>query len=82
MLQPVVKYYTDPVWFKDPKLSPFREQPKYGLNMGYAGPDNQKAAIVWSKYIVIDTFAKAVQSGDAKASIEWGAEQLKRAYGV
>jgi len=30
----------------------------------------------------VDTFAKAVQSGDAKASIEWGAEQLKRAYGV
>jgi hypothetical protein len=30
----------------------------------------------------VDTFAKAVQSGDAKAAIEWGAEQLKRTYGV
>ena len=78
MLQPVVKYYNDPTWFKDPKMSPFREQPKYGINMGYAGPPNEKAALAWSKYIVIDTFAKAVQSGDAKASIEWGAEQLKR----
>ncbi len=82
MLQPVVKYYNDPTWFKDPKMSPFREQPKYGINMGYAGPPNEKAALAWSKYIVVDTLAKAVQSGDAKASIEWGAEQLKRIYGV
>ena len=81
MLQPVVKYYNDPVWQKDPKMSPFREQPKYGLNQGYAGPPNEKAALAWSKFIVVDTFAKAVQSGDAKASIEWGAEQLKRIYG-
>jgi multiple sugar transport system substrate-binding protein len=82
MLQPVKKYYDDPIWFKDPKMSPFREEPKYGLNQGYAGPPNQKAALAWSKYIVVDTFAKAVMSGDAKASIEWGAEQLKRIHGV
>jgi multiple sugar transport system substrate-binding protein len=82
MLQPVKKYYNDPTWFKDPKMSPFREEPKYGINQGYAGPPNQKAALAWSKYIVVDTFAKAVQSGDAKASIEWGAEQLKRIYGL
>ena len=80
MLQPVVKYYNDPVWTKDPKMLPFREQPKYGLNLGYAGSSNEKAALAWSKYIVVDTFAKAVQSGDAKKSIEWGADQLKRIY--
>ena len=34
MLQPVVKYYNDPTWFKDPKMSPFREEPKYGINAG------------------------------------------------
>lgn len=45
-------------------------------------PPNEKAALAWSKYIVVDTFAKAVLSGDAKASIEWGAEELKRIYGV
>jgi multiple sugar transport system substrate-binding protein len=82
MLQPVTKYYNDPTWTKDPKMLPFREQPKYGRDLGYAGPPDEKAALAWSKYIVVDTFAKAVQSGDAKASIEWGAEQLKRAYGL
>ena len=82
MLQPVVKYYNDPMWTKDPKMAPFREQPKYGRDLGYAGPADEKAAVAWSKYIIVDTFAKAVQSGDAKGSIEWGAEQLKRAYRV
>jgi multiple sugar transport system substrate-binding protein len=82
MLQPVVKYYNDPTWTKDPKMLPFREQPKYGRDLGYAGPPDAKASLAMSKYVIVDMFAKAVQSGDAKASVEWGAEQLKRAYGV
>ena len=81
-LQPIKKLVDDPMWFKDPKMAPFRQQPKFGRNAGYAGPPNEKSALAWSKYIVVDTFAKAMQSGDAKASIEWGAEQLKRIYGV
>ena len=68
------------MWDKDPKLAPFREQPKYGRNQGYAGTANEKASLAWSKYIVVDTFAKAVQSGDAEAAIGWGAEQLQRMY--
>jgi len=82
MLQAVTKYYNDPVWTKDPKMLPFREQPKYGVDVGWPGPPNEKASLAWSKYIVVDTFAKAVQGGDAKAAIEWGADQLKRAYRV
>jgi multiple sugar transport system substrate-binding protein len=82
MLQAVTKYYNDPVWTKDPKMLPFREQPKYGVDVGWPGPPNEKASLAWSKYIVVDTFAKAVQGGDAKAAVEWGAEQLKRTYGV
>ncbi len=82
MLQPVQKYYDDPVWHKDPKMLVFREQPKYGRDVGYAGPPDAKASLAWSKYIVVDTFARAVQSGDAKTAIAWGADQLKRAYGL
>jgi multiple sugar transport system substrate-binding protein len=63
-------------------MLPFREQPKYGRDLGYAGPPDEKGSLAWSKYIVVDTFAKAVQGGDAKAAVEWGAEQLKRVYGV
>jgi len=51
--------------------------------MGYAGAANEKAVSHGRKYIVIDhLFQRPVQSGDAKASIEWGGEQLKRVYGV
>ena len=71
----------DPMWDQDPKMAAYRDQPKYGRLQGYAGDPTEKASLAWSKYIVVDTFAKAVQSGDAKASIEWGAEQLKRVYG-
>jgi multiple sugar transport system substrate-binding protein len=80
MLQAVTKYYDDPTWTKDPKMLPFREQPKYGVDVGWPGPPNEKASLAWSKYIVVDTLAKAVQDGDAKAAVAWGAEQLKRAY--
>jgi len=71
----------DPMWFEDPKMSPYRDQAKYGRNIGYAGPPSRKAALAQAKYIIVDTFAKAVQSEDAKGSIKWGADQLERVYG-
>lgn len=77
----VVKYDMDPMWEKDVKMAPFKDQPKYGRDLGYAGPSNEKASLAWSKYIVVDTFARAVQSGDAAGAIRWGADQLQRIYG-
>jgi multiple sugar transport system substrate-binding protein len=80
-LQATLKYGKDPMWEKDPKMTVFRDQPKYGRDLGYAGPPNEKASLAYSKYIIVDTFARAVQSGDAAASIKWGTEQLQRIYG-
>jgi multiple sugar transport system substrate-binding protein len=80
-LQPIKRLANDPMWDKDPKMSSFREEPKYGRTQGYAGEPNEKASLAWSKYIIVDTFAKAVQSGDAAGSVKWGAEQLHRVYG-
>ena len=68
------------MWDKDPKMAPFRDQPKYGRGQGYAGAGDEKASLAWSKYIIVDTFAKAVQSGDADGAIKWGVEELKRIY--
>lgn len=79
-LPPTKKLAADPVWLKDPKMTIFRDQAKYGVNVGFPGPPSEKAALAVSKYIVVDTFARAVQSGDAKAAIDWGTEQLKRIY--
>jgi len=69
------------VYTEDPKLAPFLNSVNYGRNKGYAGPSDDKAALAYSKYIVIDTFARAVQDGDAQGAIEWGAKQLERIYG-
>lgn len=81
MLPPTAKLEKHAMWDKDPKMAPFRLSPKYGRDLGWAGPPNEKAALAFSKFIVVDTYAKAVQSKDAKSAIEWGAEQLKRVYG-
>ena len=79
-MQATVKYANDPMWDQDPKMTVFRDQPKYGRDLGYAGPPNDRASLAYSKYIVVDTFARAVQSGDAKEAIVWGTEQLQRVY--
>jgi multiple sugar transport system substrate-binding protein len=79
---PATPMYTElEVYTADPKLAPFLNLVNYGRNMGYAGPANEKAALAYSRYIVIDTFAKAVQDNDAQGAIEWGADQLERIYG-
>ncbi len=80
-LQHVQKLAKDPMWDADPKMAPYREIPKYGRDLGYAGPPDDKASLAYSKYIIVDTFAKAVQSSDANGAIEWGAQQLERIYG-
>jgi multiple sugar transport system substrate-binding protein len=80
-LQHTVRLSKDPLWDLDPKMGAYRDQPKYGRLQGYAGEPNEKASLAWSKYIIVDTFAKAVQSGDAAGAVKWGAEQLQRAYG-
>jgi multiple sugar transport system substrate-binding protein len=81
MLPPTARLEKHAMWDKDPKMAPFRLTPKYGRDLGWAGPPNQKAALAFAKFIVVDTYAKALQSGNPKAAIEWGAEELKRVYG-
>ena len=75
------KWAKDPMWGKDPKMYAFSLQPSIGRDQGWAGPPNAKSGLAFSKYIIVDTFAKAVQSGDAAGSIKWGADQLQAIYG-
>lgn len=70
-----------PVFTEDPALAPYPRVSEFARARGFAGPSNQKAAEASSRYIVVDTFAQAVQSGDAAGSIERGAQQLERIYG-
>ena len=69
-----------PVFTEDPALAPYAQVAEIARSRGYAGPSNQKAAESSSRYIVVDTFANAIQSGDAASAIEEGAAQLERIY--
>ncbi len=81
IIPPGPAFIEDPVFTEDPKLAEFVKIVDIGRNKGYAGPANQKAAQAAAQYIVVNTFADAVQSGDAGASIEQGARLLERVYG-
>ncbi|MBV8735776.1 MAG: extracellular solute-binding protein [Alphaproteobacteria bacterium] len=75
------KYWEkDPVWDKDPVMLPFRDLPNSARLMGYAGPPNQKAAEVQTKYIIVDMYAKAVQGMPAEDAVKWATGELTKVY--
>ncbi|GIX48289.1 MAG: ABC transporter substrate-binding protein [Candidatus Tectimicrobiota bacterium] len=68
------------MWEKDPKLDPYRRLAQYSRVFGYEGPPNAKAQEVFAKYIIVDMFARAIQSGDAQGAIAWAESELKKVY--
>ena len=80
IIPPAQSYASNSVYTADPKLKPYLDVVTYGRNKGFAGPANQKAAQAGAQYIIVDTFAKAIQNGDAKGAIEEGAKLLERVY--
>jgi ABC-type glycerol-3-phosphate transport system substrate-binding protein len=72
----------DPVWNVDPILAPFRDLPKHGRLVGYAGPPSQKAAEVLTKYIIVDMYTKAVQGTTAEDAVAWATGELQKVYGA
>jgi multiple sugar transport system substrate-binding protein len=80
---PTKIFAKDPLWGElDPQVEPFKDIVKYGRHFGYAGPASRKAAEAWSKYIIVDMFAKAVQGTPPKEAIKWATNELKLVYGA
>jgi hypothetical protein len=48
--------------------------------IGYAGPPDQKAGLAWSKYIIVDMFARAVQGDSPASAVAWAETELKSVY--
>jgi multiple sugar transport system substrate-binding protein len=71
----------DPVWSADPVLLPFRDLPRAGRLVGYAGPPDQKAAEAVTKYIIVDMYAKAVQGMKPEDTVKWANDELVKIYG-
>jgi multiple sugar transport system substrate-binding protein len=80
---PTKIFAKDKLWGElDPQVEPFKDIVKYGRHFGYAGPASRKAAEVWSKYIIVDMFAKAVQGTPPPEAIKWATSELKKVYEV
>jgi multiple sugar transport system substrate-binding protein len=47
---------------------------------GYAGPATAKATEAFSKYVITDMFAKAVQGMPAEDAVKWADGELKKVY--
>lgn len=69
------------MWKGDPVMLPYRTAARSFRPFGYAGPPTAKATEVYSKYIVIDMYAKAVQGMAPEESVKWAEGELKKIYG-
>jgi multiple sugar transport system substrate-binding protein len=66
----------------DKPLQIFRTAARNTRIYGYAGPSSGKATEVYSKYIVVDMYAKAVQGMKAEDAVKWAEGELKKIYEV
>jgi multiple sugar transport system substrate-binding protein len=71
-----------PMWEKlDPPMKPYRTASGFSRALGYAGPFSARATEVYTKYIVTDMYAKAVQGMKPEDSVKWAEGELKKIYG-
>jgi len=70
-----------PLWEKfDASLRPFRTAARGARMFGHAGPPTAKAGEVYSKYIILDMYAKAVQGVHPADVAKWAEGELKKIY--
>jgi multiple sugar transport system substrate-binding protein len=70
-----------PMWGKvDKPLQIFRRAARDTRIFGFAGPSTAKSTEVYSKYIVTDMYAKAVQGTKAEDAVKWAEAELKKIY--
>jgi multiple sugar transport system substrate-binding protein len=70
----------DAMWQKDPVMLPFRTAARAGRLPGFAGPPDRRAAEVFSKYIITDMYAKAVQGMSAEDAVKWAHDEVVSAH--
>ena len=71
-----------PVWNADPILAPFKTIPRTGRLLGYAGPPDQQAAEVLTKYLITDMYARAIQGMDAAESVKVAHGEVAKIHGA
>jgi len=70
-----------PMWGQiDKPLQMFRTAARTTQIFGHAGPSTGKATEAFSKYIVVDMYAKAAQGTKAEDAVKWAEGELKKIY--
>ena len=64
----------------DEAMRPFKTAARGSRALGYAGPPSAKATLVYTKYIITDMYAKAVQGSTPEDAVRWTEGELKRIY--
>ncbi len=71
----------NPMWARlDEPLKMFRTAARTTRLFGFAGPSTAKATEAFTKYIVTDMYAKAVQGMKAEDAVKWAEGELKKIY--
>ena len=71
------------MWEKiDAAMRPFRNVGRGSRMFGYAGPPSAKATEVYSKYLITDMYAKAVQGMQPAQAVKWAEGELRKIYEV
>jgi multiple sugar transport system substrate-binding protein len=71
----------NPMWAKlDEPLKMFRTAARNTRLFGYAGPSTAKATETFTKYVITDMYAKAVQGMKAEDAVKWAEGELKKIY--
>ena len=71
-----------PLWSTiDEPMKGFRTAADNSRVLGYAGQPSAKATEAYSKYVVVDMFAKGVQGMKPEDAVKWAAGELQKIYG-
>jgi multiple sugar transport system substrate-binding protein len=69
------------MWAKVAKpLQLFRQAARLTRAFGHPGPASAKATEAYTKYIIVDMYAKAVQGTKAEDAVKWAETELKKIY--
>jgi multiple sugar transport system substrate-binding protein len=69
-----------PMWQQDPVMLPYRTAARAFRLFGYEGPPSAKASEAYSKYVVVDMYAKAIQGMAPEEAVKWAESELKKIY--
>src|SRR2546422_1945480 len=65
----------------DPPIDVYRQAAAASRMIGYAGPPSARATEAYTKYIMVDMYAKACQGMKAEDAVKWAAGELGKIYG-